>query len=229
MKSITVSLDGLETSHNWMRNKNCYGEVISSIGLVAATPELIFDVVTCVTQKNFQELEEIRDLLISLGVKRWRLFTVSPIGRARNNPELFLTPPQLNDLMDFIITTRREKQIEANYECEGFLGRYEMEVRDGYFFCRAGINIASVLLDGSISACPNIDNRYSQGNIYKDNFLDVWNDKFESMRQRNWMKTGICHNCKVFKWCNGNGMHLRDFDSKEVLGCQYDMLNNHEI
>jgi len=27
------------------------------------------------------------------------------------------------------------------------------------------------LIDGSISACPNIDRTFSQGNIYKDNFL----------------------------------------------------------
>jgi radical SAM protein with 4Fe4S-binding SPASM domain len=133
---------------------------------------------------------------------------------------------RLMDLMGFIKKTREEKQIETNYECEGFAGKYEMEVHDGYYFCRAGINIASVLLDGPISACPNIDSRYSQGNIYKNNFLDIWNNHFKIMRQRDWMKTGICEHCEVFKWCDGNGMHLRDFDTKKVLCCQYNMLNN---
>jgi radical SAM enzyme (rSAM/lipoprotein system) len=226
LKSITVSLDGLETLHNWMRNKNCFGEVVRAIRMLAEKDGIIFDVATCTNQKNFTELEAIKNLLISLGVKRWRLFTVSPIGRAKNKPELFLTNDLLINLMEFIKNIRIEKQIETTYECEGFLGRYEMEVRDGYFFCRAGINIASILLDGSVSACPNIDNRYSQGNIYKDSFLDIWNGHFESMRQREWMKTGKCQDCNVFKWCNGNGMHLRDFDSKEVLCCQYDLLNN---
>lgn len=226
LRSITVSLDGLETSHNWIRNKECFGDVIKSIALLVEQNELVFDIVTCINQKNCGELNEIKELLISMGVKRWRLFTISPIGRAKNNPELAITTNQLIDLMEFIKKTRQEKQIETNYECEGFVGKYEMAVRDGYYFCRAGINIASVLLDGSISACPNIDSRFSQGNIYKNNFLDIWNNQFKIMRQRDWMKTGICEHCDVFKWCNGNGMHLRDFVSKNVLCCQYYMLNN---
>ena len=226
LSSITVSLDGLESSHNWLRNSKCFVNVISAVELIVEQNELVFDIVTCINQKNYGELDEIKELLISLGIKRWRLFTISPIGRATDNPDLTLTNYQLKGLMEFIKKARVEKRIEVNYECEGFVGKYEMEVRDGFYFCRAGINIASVLLDGSISACPNIDNRFSQGNIYKDNFLEIWNNQFKLMRQRDWMKTGICENCKVFKWCNGNGMHLRNHGLKNVLSCQYNMLNN---
>jgi radical SAM enzyme (rSAM/lipoprotein system) len=226
LQSITVSLDGLEKSHNWIRNKNCYSDVIKAIALLVEQVGLVFDVVTCINQKNFSELNEIKELLINMGVKRWRLFTISPIGRAKSNPDLLLFNNQLSDLMEFIKHTRQEGQIGAEYECEGFVGKYELDVRDGYYFCRAGINVASVLVDGSVSACPNIDRRYSQGNIYKNNFLDIWNNQFKIMRQRDWMKTGICEHCEVFKWCEGNGMHLRDFDSKKVLCCQYNMLNN---
>jgi len=170
LRSITVSLDGLEANHNWMRNKKCFGDVIKSIALLIEQDGLVFDIVTCVNQKNFTELNEIKELLINMGVKRWRLFTISPIGRAKTNPELILTNHQLMDLLEFIKKTRQEKQIETNYECEGFVGKYEMEVRDGYYFCRAGINIASVLLDGSISACPNIDSRFHKGIFIKTTF-----------------------------------------------------------
>lgn len=226
LSSITISLDGLEPSHNWLRNSKSFVSVIRAIELILEQNDLVFDVVTCINQKNLGELNNIKEFLISLGISRWRLFTISPIGRAEGNPDLILTNNQLKDVMEFIKRARIEKQIEVNYECEGFVGKYEMEVRDGFYFCRAGINIASILLDGSISACPNIDNNFSQGNIYKDNFLDIWNNQFKIMRQRDWMKTGICENCKVFKWCNGNGIHLRNYGSKNVLSCQYNMLNN---
>ena len=226
MGSITLSLDGLETSHNWLRNSNCFVNVIRAAELILEQNNLVFDIVTCINQKNYRELKEIKELLISIGVKKWRLFTISPIGRAKDNPDLSITNTQLKDLMEFIKKARLEKRIEVNYECEGFVGKYEMEVRDGFYFCRAGINIGSVLIDGSISACPNIDSHFSQGNIYKDNFLDIWNNQFKLMRHRDWMKTGICENCKVFKWCNGNGMHLRNPELPNVLSCQYSMLNN---
>ncbi len=226
LSSITVSLDGLRESHNWMRNSDCYDKVINSIELIAQQDNLIFDVVTCVNSRNFKELQSIKELLISLGVRKWRLFTISPIGRAKNNAELMLSDIQFADLLKFISACRKEKKIEVEYECEGFVGNYELEVRKGLYFCRAGINVASVLIDGSISACPNIDRRYVQGNIYKDDFLSVWNNKFDIMRRRDWMKCGECSDCKVFDWCTGNGMHLRDFDTKNVLTCQYNKLKN---
>ncbi len=52
--------------------------------------------------------------------------------------------------MEFIKRTRSEKQINVSFSCEAYVGNYENEVRDNFFFCRAGINIASVLNDGAL-------------------------------------------------------------------------------
>lgn len=43
------------------------------------------------------------------------------------------------------------------YGCPSFLGLdYENEVRDFYFFCRTGINVASILYNGDLFVCPNV-------------------------------------------------------------------------
>ena len=60
-------------------------------------------------------------------------------------------------------------------------------------------------------------NNYTQGNIYKDSFVDVWNNRFQKFRDREWMKTGVCTDCKVWDLCEGNGMHLRDDDGNLLL------------
>lgn len=73
---------------------------------------------------------------------------------------------------------RKKNDIKLSYSCEGFLGSYEYEVRDYQYFCQAGINIASILNDGSISGCLSIRSNYNQGNIYTDNFINVWNNRF---------------------------------------------------
>jgi radical SAM enzyme (rSAM/lipoprotein system) len=220
LRAVTVSLDGLENSHNWLRNnKKSFDKVISSIKLLPKTENLKYDVVTCVNRKNFSELEKIRDLLISIGVKEWRVFTIFPIGRAKVNYFLQLSPVEFKGLFDFIKQTRKENKIKLNYGCEGFLGNYEKEVRDDFFFCRAGINVASVLADGSISACPNLRDNFIQGNIYKDDFAKVWENKYEKYRDRSWTKTGICETCDVYDFCEGNGLHLRDENTEELLFC----------
>ena len=223
MRSATISLDGLEEDHNWMRGtRDSFEYAVSAIRRLAASG-IAFDVVTCVNRRNFPLLEELKEYLISLGLRRWRLFTVFPVGRAASDPELQLDNTQYRALMDFIVRTRKEKRIHASYGCEGFLGEYEGRVRDHLFSCQAGLTIASVRIDGAISGCTSIRSDYSQGNIYKDDFLDVWNKRFEVFRDRSPLRNGACSDCKWWKWCLGSGMHLRDGDGNLIM-CNMDRL-----
>jgi radical SAM enzyme (rSAM/lipoprotein system) len=219
MGAITLSLDGLQNTHNWLRNHpRSYERAIDAMNLIASS-YLTSDVVTCVHKRNLPELEALYSIICESGMKAWRLFTITPIGRAKLHPELDLTAEEFTALMNFIKDKRAENRIDVKFSCEGYVGRYEKQVRDDRFFCRAGIHIGSVLIDGSIGACPNIDRSFIQGNIYQDDFMDVWNNRFEPYRNRKWMKTGICAGCKAYRYCEGNGMHYRMAGQEDVLTC----------
>jgi len=221
MSSITVSLDGLEENHNCLRNNpKSFKRAVKALELIVSYPHLSYDVVTCVHQKNLAELPNLKEFLISKNIKNWRIFTIAPIGRAAENQEMLLSNEQTLELMNFIAESRKnDPRINLYFSCESYVGDYEKRVRDSYFFCRAGANIGSVLIDGSISACPNIDRCFIQGNIYKDNLLEIWENRFEVMRNRNWCKTGICKNCKDFKYCNGGAMHLWNEKQDGIMNC----------
>jgi radical SAM enzyme (rSAM/lipoprotein system) len=225
MGALTISLDGLKDTHNWLRNNNeSFDRVDTAISLASGSSRLNFDVVSCVNKRNIHELDKIRDYLLYKGVKSWRLFTIIPIGRAVGNPDLFLSPDQFLSLMEFIRISRKFKNIDVKFSCEGYVGKFERKVRDTNFFCRAGINIGSVLIDGSISACPNINSSFSQGNIYKDNFYHTWQTKYASFRDRTWTRTGKCAGCRDYKDCLGNGFHNRQSESGNVLVCHNELL-----
>jgi radical SAM enzyme (rSAM/lipoprotein system) len=225
--ALTISLDGMEDTHNWLRNvNNSFSKVDRAIDLAVSSSRLNFDVVTCVNSRNRNELPAMYDYLIKKKVKAWRLFTIVPIGRAKDNPELFLTDFQLKGLMDFISEMRKLKVIDVKFSCEGFVGQYEYKVRDQFFFCRAGINIGSILIDGSISACPNIDRSFSQGNIYQDNFAEIWETKYQVFRDRSWTKTGQCAECADYKDCQGNGLHNWHKTIDNVLICHNKKIEN---
>ncbi|MBD5308221.1 MAG: radical SAM protein [Bacteroides sp.] len=210
LHGMTISLDGLEEDHNWMRgNKLSFDRAVAAIRMAAAEPSIKFDVVTCVNPRSLDSLEKIKELLIECGVKAWRLFTVFPAGRAKAE-DFELSKEEFHRLMKFIIDTRKEGRIKASYCCEGFLGNYEGDVRDHFYSCEAGVSVGSVLIDGSIGACPSIRADYSQGNIYKDDFFDVWENRYQVYRDRSWMRRGKCADCNMFRYCEGNGMHLRD-------------------
>lgn len=219
LRAVTVSLDGIGPTHEWMRGlPGSYPKALAAARMVALSGAVENDVVTCVNKRSYQELDRIKELLIGNGIKEWRLFTVFPVGRAAKDPELQLSGEEFRGVMEFIKRTRREGRIRVSYGCEGFLGNYEGDVRDHFFFCGAGITIGSVMADGAIAACPSIRADYSQGNIYKgDDFMDVWNSRYQPYRDRSWMKTDACASCRYWRYCRGNGMHLRDADGHLIL------------
>ena len=224
LRSMAISFDGMELNHNWLRQHPLAFEgATRAIKLAAATPSLTWDVVTCVTQRTINQLDDMQQYLWSIGVRNWRLITIDPMGRAADNPELLLTPEQHRYVLDYI----REKRIQGihvSYSCEGFMPDYEGEIRDHLFHCAAGVSVASILIDGSISACTSIRGKYYQGNIYKDDFWEVWEHGFKDYRNRQCMKEKEpCRDCKLFRYCEGGGMHLRREDGSLML-CHHNKL-----
>ncbi len=224
LRSISVSLDGFEREHNHIRcNPLSYERALAAVRRIVQRREMACDVVTCVTAPLLPQLPAFRDMLIAEGVKHWRLFSIFPMGRAKDDPSLRLTDVQFRELMEFIRTTRREGKIDASYACEGFLGGYEAEVRDHFYQCAAGISVASIRVDGAISGCTSIRANFHQGNIYQDDFWDVWQNRFEPFRKREWARRGVCADCRMFRYCLGGGMHLHD-DNGDLLYCHYRQL-----
>ncbi len=222
--AVTVSLDGLEASHEWMRGiHGSYSRALRAISAFARDPRVNGDVVTCVNKRNIGELPEMYGLLKVTGLKQWRLFTVIPIGRAASDPDMKLSDAEFRTLMEFIRQKREEGgKMNVTFSCEGYVGRYEEKVRDGRFFCHAGVNIASVLIDGRICACPNIDrDRFSQGNIHEDSLWQVWNERFQPFRDRSWARTGRCEKCQQWRDCLGGGMHNWHGPGPDNLQCHY--------
>ena len=117
----------------------------------------------------------------------------------------------------------RRGVISVSYACEGFLGEYEQKVRDHFFHCRSGVDVASIRCDGAISGCTSVRSHMDQGNIYKDDFWDVWENRFQVMRDRSWARKDQCATCKVWRYCEGSGLHLYD-DEGRLLTCHYNRL-----
>ena len=203
---------------------NTEREALNNTEQAQSAKRLVWDVVTCVNQRSIKQLDEMQHYLWSIGVRNWRLITIDPMGRATENPELILTPEQHRQVLEYIREKRKEG-LHISYSCEGFMPDYEMEIRDHLFHCAAGVSIASILIDGSISACTSIRGKYYQGNIYKDDFWEVWENSFKPYRNRKWMqKIEPCKDCKLFRYCEGGGMHLRREDGTLML-CHHHKLS----
>ena len=224
LRTVSVSFDGFEDAHNYIRgNGRSFERALAALRYIREYEGLAYDAITCVTPAMVDRLEEWKEFLIAEGIEHWRIFSIFPAGRAAEDDTLHLTTEQFRRLMEFVRNTRREGRIELNYACEGFLGGYEAEVRDHFYMCNAGVSVASIRVNGDISGCTSVRANYTQGNIYRDNFWEVWQTCFEKFRNREWTRKDECAKCKVWRFCRGGGMHLRD-DEGKLMYCHYNML-----
>jgi radical SAM protein with 4Fe4S-binding SPASM domain len=227
--SIAISLDGLQKEHDWLRGRpGSFARALATIETLLRRPCYhLMDVISCVSQRTLGVLDSLHDLLAALKVPAWRLFTISPIGRASMEPELFLDGQQFRWLLDKVKMYRDRSRMRVSYSESGYLGpQYECRVRDQHFFCQAGVSVSGVMVNGDILACPNIDRRLKQGNVYSDSFVDVWEHRYKPFRDRAWMRTGDCVNCKQWRSCGGNSLHLWDPDKGRTRLCYHRLLND---
>ncbi len=222
--SITISFDGTESSHNYLRNNTQSFEKVSKALKIIGNTKLKFkDAVTCVYPQNLNELNEIADILIKNKINSWRLFRIFPSGRAFKNEKLLLSFEQTQQMLNWLKLNKndyKKRGLEINLSCEGWLPFNEdKKVRDNPFFCRAGVNIASILSDGIITGCSNNHKSFAIGNILENDLSYIWENYGAKFREREWLKDTECNDCKWFNDCKGGSIHLWELGSNKPKFC----------
>ncbi|MFH1437582.1 MAG: radical SAM protein [Pseudomonadota bacterium] len=234
MKTLTISLDGPARLHDWMRGRR--GAFAKAVRAVELFRDARFvrklEVTSVVAPRSIDRLPETLELISDLGVKRWRLLGVFPGGRAgaKHGRDLLMNSEDFVRLFQFIARTRRRVKIpRVYYGEEGYFGlRWEKEIRKHFHYCLAGMVVGGILANGDIMACPSIPREFVQGNIRRDDFIDVWNNRFREFRDREWMRKGPCRDCSLFDYCRGGGLHLWDSDRGCTRVCHHGLVKAYE-
>ncbi len=232
MSTVSVSLDGLEASHDALRRRE--GAWKLAVRGLECLMRAGFDpqVTTVVHKGNINELDALYDILCGMGIKKWRPINVEPIGRACESDGMLLGPGEFSCLIDYIKEKRfdPECRMEVTYGCSHYLGTLnERMVRDHYFLCGAGILTAGIRANGDICACLDIEDRPElvQGNIRKDSFWDVWTGRYGVFRQDRTADSEKCSACPERYLCGGDSAHTWDFGRGEPLLCACEYLKKH--
>ena len=97
METISISIDGLEKTHDNFRGVlGSYKTIIDNIKKLKNENYVInIQVTTVVNKTNIEELEELYKIMLDLNLDSWRLASMDPIGRANENNVLLLDGKEL--------------------------------------------------------------------------------------------------------------------------------------
>ena len=239
MATVSISIDGLEKTHDRLRGlEGGYRLAMDGIENLLAerekqkrTPNVdpahkkrplrVIQVTTVINHETIGQLDALYRIFEDMDIDSWRVIGVEPIGRALLRPDLLLTPEDQRRLFSFIYEKRCE-QMPVTYGCSHFVGfDYEREVRDWYFLCNAGIYTASIMANGDVGACLDIERspRTVQGNIFETPFTEIWNNRFELFRQPLSRLCEDCRDCSYERYCAGGAHHSYDYENNRQRIC----------
>jgi len=214
MRTVTVSVDGLEREHDEVRGRGTWRKAIAALGVARRAAFRTVEAVTCVRPANVGSLAEIEKTVREAGAGRWRVITVDRMGRG-GSQGLWLGPAEVRQLLEFVRRRRDElrragDRFDVRFSCGGFLGvDSELRVRPRNGQCFAGLCVASILCDGAVGACPSLPRDWAQGSALERRFSDIWRTEFRRHRDPSWRRPGPCEGCQWFASCLGGGLHER--------------------
>jgi radical SAM protein with 4Fe4S-binding SPASM domain len=211
MNSVSTSLDGLQETHNIFRGKECFKCVFDSMKIFEDLGIPIRGITTSINQKNFSELEKLRELIFDSGANYWRIGLIIPEGRASDIKWLKLKDKQFLDVLKFIAESRKQGYNVEICEGAGYLGKWDKRVRNHPFICGCGWLTCTIMADGGIQGCPSFDKRFDEGNVKEESFKDIWRNKFESFR--NLKLPEKCNECDYLNACRGGCWLMRIYNS----------------
>ena len=223
VQSVQVSLDGPEGTHNRIRgNSQSFGRAVQAIELLTRFKIPLVSVATTVTTENIHEIDDLRRLLLRLGIRLWRLAVVMPIGRAQIK-NTFPGGEQLAWLLKYV----REHDTRELHLYLGenltYLGDWERRIRNAPAICPIGFTACCIGVDGSVRGCPEqpdtVENR--EGSLLEVPFRDIWQKGFRRYRVREILSTDEkCAECASKNECYGGCWVMRG----EGQHCIHDML-----
>jgi radical SAM protein with 4Fe4S-binding SPASM domain len=218
LKTISISIDGLEKTHDAQRGvKGSWQAAVEASKRVAASP-IRLATNTQINRLSMPELPAIADLLAEIGSKAWQIQITVAMGRAADRPDLLLQPFELLELFPLLVWIKETKLVPGGVQLFpgnniGYFGPYEHLLRYGghlgshWTGCAAGQWTLGMEADGKVKGCPSLpSNSWTGGNVKDMTIEDIVRNTEELTHLSNrtvedlW---GFCGTCYYADICKG--------------------------
>lgn len=184
LKAASVSIDGLEQSHDRLRGvKGSFESALEAMANLRAAGLGVYNN-TQINRISLPDLPELLETIIAHGTSAWQFMLTVPMGRAVDEPEVLLQPYQLLEVFP-LLARLKERADEAKVtmwrgNTLGYFGPYEATFRDWTpnkhgGSCGAGRSTIGIEADGTIKGCPSLGTKkWGAGNSRDARLVDIW-------------------------------------------------------
>jgi radical SAM protein with 4Fe4S-binding SPASM domain len=216
--SVSVSVDGLESTHDLMRAaRGSHRAAFAALAHFRAAGVTV-TANTNFNRTNARDLEAIYEELKAAGIVSWQVQLTAPLGRAADRPDMLLQPWDLLDLVPRIARLKARAFDDGILIMPGnnlgYFGPEEALLRsvrpdgnDHFRGCLAGRFVMGIEADGAVKGCPSLQTRaYVGGSLRERSLRDIWDESpalaFTRTRDASAL-WGFCASCPFADPCMG--------------------------
>jgi radical SAM protein with 4Fe4S-binding SPASM domain len=219
LQATSVSVDGLEATHDMMRaSKGSFAQALAAMDHLRRAGIEQLSANTNFNRTNRREAGPLYEVLRAQGVRSWQVQLTTPLGRAADRAAMILQPWDLLELLP-TLAALKARAFEDGVLIHpgnnlGYYGPEEALLRsisptqaDRWQGCQAGRFVMGVESQGDVKGCPSLQSSsYVQGNARTTPLRELWDApgpmQFTSERtvESLW---GFCASCPFASACMG--------------------------
>jgi radical SAM protein with 4Fe4S-binding SPASM domain len=182
--AVSVSVDGLEASHDRLRGAaGSFQAALAALEHLEAVG-LARSANTQINRWNLHDIPAVLEEVAARGIHAWQIqFTVA-MARAADHPSMLLQPYQLLEVMPMIARLKaRADELGVRIwsgNNVGYYGPYEKLLYEGtatghHLSCGAGSSGLGIEANGDIKGCPSLPTAdYVGGNVRDLRLVQIW-------------------------------------------------------
>lgn len=236
LKQIRISLDGIEKTHDFIRELGDFQKVIENVTSLKNNGIHVALNFT-INKLNYLEIEEIWDLSRELGVDL--LYGVVKHCDNKINEELltFNTSEEVEKLLETINGFRSKNRSLYRHiwnninDDDDFIISQKSNKSHDYIGCPAGQVSCVIDVSGDVWPCVLMKSENKYGNIFLEDFNLIW-EKMNIIMTNLKRNFNECANCQYSErctgGCRGNAFYFGDIQGKDPNCFIYNNYENHE-
>lgn len=219
LKSVAISLDGIQKTHDAIRKPGSFEKSVNLINMLVQEG-ITVSVITTINKQNFEELDDLFNVLSRNSVYSWQLQFALPMGNFKNHTDYMIEPSDIKRIIDFAYSKIDKLPMVVLADCLGYYSEKSIKITERFLQdkwswsgCGAGKSVIGILCDGSIVGCTSIrDRKLVAGNIREQSLRNIWENPNSFKWNREFsghQLKGFCRECQYSETCRGGCSNSR--------------------